>query len=1701
MLKKLKKRLVSRALPLFLAALMVLPSAPLTGISAGEDAGKELTQNSNSLVYDYDTLKLTVDGEQTKELSIFSYEKIEVGSVGVPKNATYQWQIKHPEKNNLWVDIYDAKSENIGVSVALINNMLAENGTAKIRLRAYTEDYAYLSNTLTVSVKDEQPSEPTLSVDKITFPHAMAGETSETPEFVTVTINYVRYDYKRDAQHKLVKDEHGNLILDEGEIAFTPYIATLVYTHPLNDEIEFPTIVGYDAFWEDEDTPSLGHTLNISSVTSNITYTVSYKPKEVKYAVRYFLQNIYDDKYAEKETMSDLMGYTGAEPPEAILGKEFAGFTSLYHQPDAIAADGSTVFEVYYERNYYLMEFDCNGGYGTSTLYIRYGSYIAIPDPVRMGYIFDYWNIITKDNVNIEDAVEDEKDTIPATMPPYNSAYEAVWTTAETTYSIVYWINNDDGTKTYIGSRPVSANSADVVSGSNDLTASTNLCGLFEHEHSYACAYSCSKTEHTHTIENGCYGNCFHIEHTEKCFSNETLNAATPSNPGTNAAYETIIKINNPVEGALYRYNYSNYFHNYVYISGVWYYLGIEDGESVKGFIWEGNNPNKDKYAVSEYINLPILCSHSEHDNSCLSCAKQEHEHSPTCERCELSEHTHTSECKNTTVPYMEFVEADTNVIVKGDGSTVVNVYYRYKLFEIRFMYARKDNNTGDYEIANSTTAGVIEGQANVDGGWDQQTVVGLPTITGYEVKSEVIGDYTYYYFAIRARYNDNIEDIWPSSETIGDITDTHADKRVRRFGSWAAESGSGYRAKYGNEHANIVGPYPYMNSDMIKESNLNTPIVENGTTYYVAQRMGAWWGSKNYESSVSWLGPIDEHSYHIYYEAIDGSGDVVYNGKSYDLIATHTFYAAHNGSTRVDPFEYTGVVCVNNTSGTSNDLQANSSNFKDNPSCPNGTKCAYCNCFYYERIESNLSFYNYNAVIDGEGNDSTKFGTALNEYKIPDSMMRYVPGADSYYPTGVEPGAYVFGGWYTTPEYLEGTEVDWEKDTMPNGDLTLYAKWTPVERTILFYSAYSDIQKDINDETDTVYHFMKAENVLHGSTLGSAYLSTPEFPGDLDITINGGDQAAEYDFVGWFYMDEDNKKKFAPDSMEVTRDLILFAEWQTGLDTEYEIQYVLKDAVSGTNTQDFNSYPAGYVIADTLSAHASVGQTKTFEAKSGSALYAPFAKHFFPLTNSHSILMEANPSANRYTFEYMYDDIVFYKIRYLEQGTNNVLHEEYQTYTSNAIISEKFKPINGYLPTSYYITRALQYDANATSAIEANTFTFYYVKDTVHGLYSVEYYIENIDSTDSNDPSNYSMLESIVGVGNLGSKLTVDVRSYTGFTHKPDMNTLITYEENGDEGEIITAESAFNNIIIEYTGVTVKIYYSRNEYSYTVKYVEYGKNALETIESATKYKYESIVTESAPNSIKNNGVDYFFYATDEKPQTQSLEIRNDEAQNEIVFYFKPRTYIVNYEVRCNTVGAVNFGMVTRNNSTGERIDQIQSATANALSSYEFVGWYDAAGTLITTAATYKPSGFGDDGKDGNIDGNITYYAYFAPIYTNLLVENKIADTTSDSFIFRVQGQGKLSYIDIYVAVQGEGEFNVTNLPIGAYTVTKLSDWSWNYTAADVESKNIDTSTKISNSKIYIMLDAKSGQTVTFTNEADSSNWLNGEASNENQFK
>ncbi len=1677
--KKAKRFIISRALPMFLAAVMLFTSAPMTGISVGEgdSAGEDTYISNTPLKYDYDTLKITKDGDEVSELEIYSHEKIEVSGAGLNENAKYQWQIKHPEKNNLWVDIYDATEDNIGVSVALINNMMAEDGTAKLRLRAYTEDYAYLSNALTVKlVEEESDNTPTLSVNTVTAPSAMAGGD----EYVTVTIEYIQYDFKRDAYGNLEKDGSGNLILDNGKQAFSAYVATLINGNPLKTTVKFPTIVGYDSFWQDEATASTSYTFNEDSVTQNYVYKVSYKPKLVNYSIRYYLQNIYDDQYTEKASETGLWGYTGAEPEDIKLNRKFEGFTSLYHEPDTIAADGSTVFEVYYERNYYLMEFDCNGGYGTETLYVRYESYIVIPDPVRTGYVFKGWDLVKSENPSDPVASGDSSvDAVEVTMPAYNSAYRAIWDIAKTKFTVVYWIDNGDGTKTYIGSRPVDEESAQKVSGSDDLTADLNICGKEAHTHT-SCTFLCGKTEHTHGEDccivhvhtDTCFSNCIHTTHGVDCytFSGGTVDTTSPNNGNYLSYYDTY--------GALsvYRTRYG-YTYYYVRINESYYQITPDDGINNFSSTLNCSHTHENQCYSCAYPGT----SHTHGDGNCVYCSADEHTHAEKCYSCGKVAHTHSASCKNTNAPYMEFVKADQNVTVEGDGSTIVNVYYQYKTYTFKFYYAKEEN--GKFYIPGGSTwafAGssnnITTQLSDVSGIWGQ--VDSKPTLNTDAFQSETYEQYTingtkgkYYYISLSAKYNEDISQKWPANPFNSVKTASTFDYGdYAYFSAWNVDANTWYDLEY--ENKTLKGNYQRLDYKLL--------IDEDTTTLNYL----AFW--ENGKDGVGWNAP-HKWIYNIHIPDTNGDFASEYNGVRYDLYGTYTIYDDNTATstkpycgqtpTALEGYELlTHTVKVVEEYDTTNDL------------------FTYQIDFYYKANGPySFSLYSYNAIMGGKGNGSAPFGMKLNEHEISATDMQ-----NNYYPEGIEPGAYVFGGWYTTPDCIDGTEVDWDTLTMPNGDLTVYAKWTPIERTVTFYSAFSDIQKDKDDTSSKVYYFMQATGVPHGTPLGSAYLNTPEFPTDLDTAINGGDLAAEYDFVGWFYMDESNKKRFAPDSMDVTRDLVLFAEWQTAIDTTYVINYVLGADVAAHNTvTGTQAYPKDTVISDRITAHATVGQTKTFEAMSGKNLYTDFQKKFFPTVNSHSILMDRVPSNNTYTFEYMYDDKVYYKIQYLEQGTNKELHSPDIFDSDEAIISKKFKPIQDYLPTAYYITRTLQYDANATEPIEANVFTFYYVKDNKHALYSIEYYWENVDSTDSGNLSNYTLRESIIGTGNLNDPIEIEVKDdrYTGFGFQ--RCTVVNYVENGDEWtptytnyDTIPASGKITGTITMH-GLEIKIYYKRNLMPYTIQYVEYGGDSLYTqnfTDPSQLRKFGTTVTYTAPATHVHDGLTYYFYATADKPQTQSFEIRAVEAENVITFYYKLKQYTINYVAYCPIPGAVQFGIVSPNMNIGERTTDITGSSASALSGYKFVGWRDDAGNQVSTNALWNPGSFERDASDKNPgDGIITYYAYFMPVSSSLVINKTVDVTTTDTFLFHIQGSGKFSYVDMIVSIQGSGSVTINEIPQGEYTITEFTGWSWEYDCTSASA--------------YTITIGSAAASVTFTNKSNPSNWLNGEAVNENQFE
>ena len=260
------------------------------------------------------------------------------------------------------------------------------------------------------------------------------------------------------------------MLSDVGVPAFTSYVATIRYGANFeNVTVKTPSIVGYNAYLEDGDTVINSVVLNYANLTEDVVITVNYKPADVDYTVRYYFQNIYDDNYVETVEAVNAQGPTGSEPSRDIVQKEFEGFTTLYYIPETIAADGSTVFEVYYERNYYLMEFDCNGGYGTDTVYARYGSYVSVASPVRSGYIFSGWDLITTDDTTVDKLTLNDgvKDELPLTVPFYNTGYKAIWTTTDTTYTVVYWAENanDDG-YSYWDSQEIPAKSADELKAS-----------------------------------------------------------------------------------------------------------------------------------------------------------------------------------------------------------------------------------------------------------------------------------------------------------------------------------------------------------------------------------------------------------------------------------------------------------------------------------------------------------------------------------------------------------------------------------------------------------------------------------------------------------------------------------------------------------------------------------------------------------------------------------------------------------------------------------------------------------------------------------------------------------------------------------------------------------------------------------------------------------------------------------------------------------------------------------------------------------------------------------------------------------------------------------------------------------------------------------------------------------------------------------
>lgn len=671
----------------------------------------------------------------------------------------------------------------------------------------------------------------------------------------------------------------------------------------------------------------------------------------------------------------------------------------------------------------------------------------------------------------------------------------------------------------------------------------------------------------------------------------------------------------------------------------------------------------------------------------------------------------------------------------------------------------------------------------------------------------------------------------------------------------------------------------------------------------------------------------------------------------------------------------------------------------------------------YYTRNSYDLSFVNYGTPVSGAG------GTFLYQADISNKYF------EPQYPSTLEAGAYVFDGWYTSPFFgdtkFEFTTTDENgvvtKATMPAYDRTLYARWVPVKHNVNIYLTSAMNADDKIGETQVVAH--------------------REFAVEPEEPDNGA-----YTFVGWFYMDGSTEKAF-DFSMPVTQDLNLYAKWSSNTLMEYTIHYELAD---------------GTKIGEDTVGSALAGSTKTFEAKTGDDLFEGYQSGYFPTTNSHSLTIDIEePAKNEFTFIYVPKEKLPYKVMYLEydgdyvyDGTENALSPEKRAETRDAVITETFVPITGYMPDAYQKRLILSADESQ------NVIIFWYVKDDVHAPVQVIHYIQNAEG------EGYTVYQESTDLnGLIGKTYSTAVLTITGYD----------YDHATANGNAVEAENGKVTGTVTNSGLKLELYYNRELHPYEFKFLEQGSNEVLADSVTGTARYGSQVSKNAKNIPGYTLV---------SPDAQAITIQREDGdaavKNVRIFYYTEQEVTINYEV----VGPAGCGAVSPESETlkvrtGEAVGSTATASTNI---YKFVGWYDnetCEGEALSTDEKYVPT---KEAAELWIDGT-TYYAKFEYNLTKMTITKQLtkASDKNESFIFSVSGAGANNTVVIQVpAGATTASIILAGLTVGEkVTVTEIDSYNRDYTA-DVKTVTSDELTAEVNGIVN----------VTISNEPSNANWL-----------
>ena len=976
----------------------------------------------------------------------------------------------------------------------------------------------------------------------------------------------------------------------------------------------------------------------------------------------------------------------------------------------------------------------------------------------------------------------------------------------------------------------------------------------------------------------------------------------------------------------------------------------------------------------------------------------------------------------------------DETVKISADGSTVVEVYYD------RYYYLMNFNLNGGYGVepiyarfGSSITVGTPTRAGYTFNGWNPTVPSTVPssnaTYTAQWTANTSVG-YTLVYWVENA--NDTNYSYHSQASKTGGVAGQAvpaldpADRKAITYFTYKEYDNTKIIAGDGST---IVNVYYSRNSYTVRFdlNRNNATLTIGGTTYTDSDRSSNWYSfTAKYDSDISakwptatnipnvvgwfgrwnffgwsgnsntyvskrlnftddlfntngtirdfsgsWLYNTTTYDLNYMFESLTGSGERQYNNKWYIEDQSYSQIANSSGNWRAKAISGMTDVAVTT----------------DNQPNGDGDYDVY---FYYTYNSYNLSFYNLNATVPNTGG-SVKYTAPLSSYNFTPS-----------YPTNLEPGAYQFVGWYTTPTTVSGTEVNWSTMKMPASNMTFYAKWVPVTRTVKTFLTEGAIGgTPLNTWT-----------VTHGTSI-------PNPPAD---PTNGG-----YTFVGWFYK-EGNAEKAFDFSMPVRKDLNLYAKWSSNVLVNYTIRFQLEDDTP---------------VASPITGSSLAGNTKTFDAKGGVDLFAAYQTGYFPTTNSHSITLDITDlSKNEYTFVYVPRTSVPYKVRYLEVETNNVLYPEKSTTTTSALVTENFQTITGYMPDAYQKRLVVSLDESQ------NVITFWYVKDTTHAPVQVVHYVQNIVGDGYTTHQTFTNLNGIIGQSYSEGLLSIAGFEYASSKVNGVVTPLIGNQLTGT---------------IQTSGLLLEIYYNRKLYPYEFRYILQGTTTVLADPLTGTARYQTQVTQNPkviPGYVASPNTPQAITIQIENGTSAVNNLKTFYYQEQQVLI----NYVAVGPQGATNFGTLNRTSENLPVVSGTALGSTPTAKPGyRFVGWYKDPELTVVATTATTLIPQKTKDYDDSSVVLIGYEAATYYAKFEYDRTSLTVHKTGAEAIDEnqSFIFTIKGDSTATLgIELRVVInisseQTQGSKTIQDLPVGHYTVTEDNGWSWRYTPDSVV-KGID---------------------------------------------